>query len=72
MKSIVDSSLYNSDSTTCEELEDFAFGSHPQCYVDNGFCTDILLSFQNLRCLASEVFIYRDFLNKQALDQVRL
>lgn len=24
--------------TTCAELEDYAFSTHPQCYVDSGFC----------------------------------
>lgn len=25
--------------TSCKELEDYAFSTHPQCYVDSGFCT---------------------------------
>ena len=25
-------------NTTCGELEDYAFSTHPYCYVDNGFC----------------------------------
>ena len=23
---------------TCAELEDYAFSTHPACYIDNGFC----------------------------------
>ncbi|KIL63796.1 hypothetical protein M378DRAFT_649865 [Amanita muscaria Koide BX008] len=23
----------------CDELKDYAFSTHPKCYVDNGFCT---------------------------------
>lgn len=25
--------------TTCTELENYAFSTHPQCYVDSGFCS---------------------------------
>ena len=72
MQSIITSSLYRTNSATCEELKDFAFNSHPSCYVSNGFCSDILVSplCQNVVCLGAEVFVYRDFFNKQALDQV--
>lgn len=28
-----------SDITTCEQLENYAFSTHPKCYIDNGFCT---------------------------------
>ena len=71
MQKIVNSNLYNTNAT-CGQLQTFAFNSHPSCYTDNGFCSDILLSEQckNLICLASDVFIWRDFLNKQAIAQV--
>jgi hypothetical protein len=26
------------NATTCKALEDYAFGTHPGCYVDNGVC----------------------------------
>lgn len=26
------------NATTCEALEDHAFGTHARCYVDNGVC----------------------------------
>ncbi|XP_011408989.2 PREDICTED: collagen alpha-3(VI) chain-like, partial [Amphimedon queenslandica] len=72
MRAIVESNFYNSTNTTCDQLKKFAFDSHPKCYVDNGFCTDILISpnFQNIDCLASEVFIWTDFLNKFAIQQL--
>uniref|UniRef100_A0A1X7V8S5 VWFA domain-containing protein n=1 Tax=Amphimedon queenslandica TaxID=400682 RepID=A0A1X7V8S5_AMPQE len=72
MQSIVNSPLYNDESTTCDQLKTFAFDSHPKCYIDNGFCTDILLSdqCQNLVCIGNEVFTDRDFYSKQAIDQI--
>ena len=72
MQSIITSSLYRTNNATCEQLKDFAFNSHPSCYVSNGFCSDILVSplCQNVVCLGTEVFVWRDFINKQALEQV--
>lgn len=74
MQSIVNSrsNLYNNNNATCDQLRKFAFNSHPSCYVDSGFCSDILVSTlcQNLVCLGSEVFIWKDFFNRLALDQV--
>ena len=72
MQSIVNSNLYNNTNATCDQLRTFAFNSHPSCYVDSGFCSDILVSTlcQNLVCLGSEVFIWKDFFNRLALDQV--
>ncbi|KAF8336221.1 hypothetical protein F5887DRAFT_987718 [Amanita rubescens] len=28
-----------SEIMTCEQLDDYAFSTHPKCYIDNGFCT---------------------------------
>ena len=72
MQSIINSDLYSTNGTTCEQLKNFAFNSHPSCYVSNGFCSDILVSTlcQNLVCLGAEVFVWRDFLNSQAIEQV--
>ncbi|KAF5863370.1 hypothetical protein ETB97_010250 [Aspergillus alliaceus] len=28
-----------SQNTTCDDLSQFAFGTHPSCYVDSGLCT---------------------------------
>ena len=69
MRAILNSNVYNSNGT-CRELQTVAFDSHPSCYTDNGFCTDILLSVTNLYCLAVEVYRWNDFFNKQAIQQV--
>ena len=50
MKAILTSDVYINVGT-CEDLKNFAFDSHPKCYVDNGFCSDILLDATNLRAL---------------------
>ena len=73
MQAIVDSPLYNDESTTCDQLETFAIESRPKCYVDNGFCSDIFLSpqCQNLNCIENEVFTTnRSHWSKQAIDEV--
>ena len=69
MNAILNSAVYQSNGT-CSELQGFAFSSHPSCYVDNGFCTDILLSAKNLYCLSFRVFDYSDFINRLAIQQV--
>ena len=69
MRAILNSNVYNSNGT-CSELQAVAFDSHPSCYTDNGFCTDILLSATNLYCLAVEVYQWSDFFNKLAIQQV--
>ena len=70
MSAITTSSIYNSSSTNCKDLERVGFASHPTCYVDNGFCTDILTSSTNLVCLGKDVLEFRDFFNKLAVNQV--
>ena len=69
MKAILNSNVYNSNGT-CSQLQVIAFNSHQSCYIDNGFCTDILLSYTNLNCLAFGVFNFSDFWNEQAIQQV--
>ncbi|XP_011403766.1 PREDICTED: uncharacterized protein LOC105312654 [Amphimedon queenslandica] len=58
MQSIVSSAVYNNESATCDDLKDFAIGSRPKCYVDNGFCTSIFLSpqCQNLNCIQNRIY----------------
>ena len=72
MSAITTSSIYNSSSTNCKDLERVGFASHPTCYVDNGFCTDILTSSTNLVCLGKDVLEFRDFFNKLAVNQVSI
>ena len=69
MKAILNSNVYKSNGT-CSELQTLAFNSHPSCYTDNGFCTDILLSDNNLNSIASKVLDLSDFWNKLAIQQV--
>ena len=54
----------------CHQLEEIAINSHQSCYTDSGFCTDIVLSYNNLNCLVFEVFDFKDYWNKQAIQQV--
>ena len=69
MKAILNSTVYNSNGT-CSQLQAIAVDSHQSCYINNGFCTDILLSDTNLNCLAFEVFRLNSFWNEQAIQQV--
>ena len=72
MKAILNSDVrvYKS-SGTCKKLQEFAFKSHPQCYADSGFCTDILKKFTNIHCLgsvmSSRIF---DLFRTMAIQQV--
>ena len=69
MQEILNSAVYNNNGT-CQELLEFAYGSHPECYVDNGFCTDIFLSLTNLNCLIDDVLDFFDILTKLGIQQV--
>ena len=69
MKGILDFVFYKQNDK-CGQMQTFGFNSHQSCYTDNGFCTDILLSDNNLNCLAFEVLNYNDFWNEQAIQQV--
>ena len=69
MQEILNSAVYNNNGT-CKELLEFAYGSHPDCYVDNGFCTDILGSLKNLVCLGIDVLDVSDILTKLGRQQV--
>ena len=70
MKAILNSNNIYDSNGTCSQIQTIAFSSHQSCYIDNGFCTDILLSDTNLNCLAFEVFGLSDFWNEQAIQQV--
>jgi hypothetical protein len=70
MQAILNSDVYNSNGT-CNELMIFAYNSHPSCYVDNGFCSDILLSLTNIICLENVLSI-SDFKSRLAIQQVQL
>ena len=69
MQEILNSAVYNNNGT-CEELLEFAYGSHPDCYVHNGFCTYIFLSLTNLDCLIDDVLDDSDILTRLGIQQV--
>ena len=61
------------ENGTCEQLKAFAFKSHPDCYVDHGFCHDIFPSYRNFIAMFVLFFenlspIVRSF--KQSMIQV--
>ncbi|XP_019856292.1 PREDICTED: uncharacterized protein LOC109584838 [Amphimedon queenslandica] len=65
---LVNSTVYRNNAT-CEDIKDYAFKTHPQCYLDAGFCSVILDSPTNLYCLY-KVFDVKDFFSKLAINQV--
>ena len=69
MQAILNSAVYNNNGT-CQELLEFAYDSHPDCYVDNGFCTDIFLNLTNLNCL-TDVLDSSDILTRLGIQQVK-
>ena len=50
MKAILTSNVYINNGT-CEDLKNLAFGNIPRCYIDNGFCSDVLMDATNLKAL---------------------
>ena len=68
MEAIITSDVYQNNGTN-RELMELAFYSHPKCYVDGGFCSDILPSYDNLKCL-SDIYILKDFFSIRAIHQV--
>ena len=69
MKAIFESEVYKNNGTHAE-LQVFAFNSHPTCYADNDFCTDILSDFDNLKCLW-DTYDLADFFSLQSINQVK-
>ena len=68
MQAILKSAVYKNNGI-CEELLEFAYSSHPDCYVDIGFCTEILQSVRNLRCLI-DILDDSDILTRLGIQQV--
>ena len=61
MLHLLDSNTYLKNGT-CNELFEVATASHAKCYIEGGFCVDILSSIQNIGCLMemyehSDIFI---------------
>ncbi|XP_019849988.1 PREDICTED: uncharacterized protein LOC109580870, partial [Amphimedon queenslandica] len=73
MQSIVNSALYSNANTDCGEFEAFAVASRPQCYTDNGFCTDIFLSpnCQNLNCIQDKIYDDNKSWDRSSLNQIK-
>ena len=70
MQKILNNAVYNNNGS-CQELLEFGFNSHPDCYYENGFCTDILQSLSNWQCLA-EVYAFSDLTAKNGIQQVSI
>ena len=69
MKAILNSNAYN-PSGTCSQLQTIVFSNHQSCFINSGFCNDILLNDTNLNCLAIEFSNLSDVQNVQAIQQV--
>ena len=69
MKAILNSNIYSLRGS-CSQLQAIVANSSQSCFIDNGFCNDILLNDTNLNCLATEFFDLSDFQNEQAIQQV--
>lgn len=59
------------EGLTCKNIYDLAFDSHPDCYVNSGFC-DIMLhdTFNTVKALL-KVYEVKDFAQLAALKQIR-
>ena len=66
---LYNSAVYRNPNSTCEDIKDYAFKTHPQCYVQSGFCSVMLTSLTNLKCLFKD-FDVSDFFSKLAIEQV--
>ena len=54
---------------SCNEILNFGLSSHSECFADNKFCSVILPSLQNWRCLY-DVYSPPNFFNKNGIAQV--
>ena len=70
MQKILNSAVYNNNGN-CQELLEFGFNSHPDCFYEEGFCTKILRSLSNWQCLA-EVYAFSDLTTKNGIQQVSI
>ena len=52
------------DNAPCDEIASFGFASHPQCYVESGFCAVIGEDVDNLYVLFSTISL-RDLVRPQ-------
>ena len=72
MQKLKDSSAYENAATSpdaCGDIQTEGFNSHPDCYVDHGFCSPSFFTRANLEGLWN-VFDFGDFLSRAALSQV--
>lgn len=57
-------------SLTCQNIFDIAFDSHPDCYVQSGFCTALLNNMTSMTKALIEVYEVKDFLSFTSMKQV--
>lgn len=62
-------SQLTSGKLSCQDIMDYAFKSHPDCYVSSGFCRDIAPSVHNLYALF-RTFDLGDIMSKSFVEQV--
>lgn len=63
--------LYRSGKDSCERLYDIAFGSHPRCYVQNGFCSILARHPFAFPADLMKVYDIADFMQTAAISQVK-
>ena len=75
LKKALEPDMITSETETCDKVNDDAFASHVQCYVDNGFCD---LAFDGLHPFKTSHFYYdllqvyevKDFASLMAIKAV--
>ena len=66
---MLESSVYL-ESAPCSEIASFGFASHPQCYVESGFCPAIGQDVDNLYVLFSTIS-FQDLIRPQILSAMQ-
>ena len=63
--------LLTSQNASCEDILDYAFDTHPECYVSAGFCRDMALNPRNMHALFL-TFDLKDVWSSRFWEQVSL
>lgn len=56
---------------TCDKIKNYAFDSHVQCYVSNGFCEELKRSPIQFSLDLFKVYQLKDFLSLLAIKQIK-